>query len=473
MAAIQRSSPIANYPEELITQIFNLLSPKDSLNFRLVCRAICEKSWYSFKNKFFKRPVYNFSRRALNSLVRDANDSRFGPDIEEITLDLRRWNHQSLHTKLWSLTKPLEELRDIHHPMLRRRREIDIGDSEEVHAQIEREVEQFETHMDERISLVKEGDDISLLTEALKCLPNLNSICLKEGGQRHCWTGGSHQGAECGDISTLQRSWQLLGQDIGGIESIQLLERHHIFRQLLSSLSLTGPIPHLTSLDICVSDFEYVHEPSSIPTFLAQQLRSLSLTMIASYHDVRGDQDRFGPGIKISVLQRGHPNDWLLRFVNSCTQLKRLSIDFRDYYLAKRIAYLGTSVSLPHLEHLGISGYLLDFRDKRIYSQLFAVLASHSQTLRSIDLSNIKVGATAFSRDPSCHTSDVLKHLAQCERLERVSLKKFTEGSDGDSVTFEPESKAPRTGNDAWVYTGPPEQVRAKLRSLAGDYLVG
>ncbi|KKZ65330.1 hypothetical protein EMCG_08846 [[Emmonsia] crescens] len=387
--------------------------------------------------------VYNFSRRALNSLVRDANDSRFGPDIEEITLNLRRWNHQSLHTKLWSLTKPLEELRDIHHPILRRRREIDIGDSEEVHAQIDREVGRFETHMDERISLVKEGDDISLLTEALKRLPNLNSICLKEGGRRHCWRGGSHEGAECGDVSTLRRSWQLLSQDSGGIESIQLLERHHIFRQLLSSLSLTGPIPYLTSLDICGSHFEYVNEPSSVPTFLAQQqLRSLSLTMIASYHDVRDDQNRFGPGIEISVLQR------------------------------ERIAYLGTSVSLPHLEHLGISGFLLDFRDEKIYSQLFAVLASHSQTLRSIDLSNIKVGAIAFSRGPFCHTSDVLKHLARCERLERVSLKRFTERSDGDSVTFEPESKAPRTGNDAWVYTGPPEQVRAKLRSLAGDYRV-
>ncbi|KAK2810745.1 hypothetical protein FQN50_002788 [Emmonsiellopsis sp. PD_5] len=471
-------------PEELITEIFNSLDPKDSLNFRLTCRAICNKSSYCVKRRFFKSRRFNFSRRALRTFIQVAKYGRFGSAIEEVSITLTRWIHRNLHAKLWLINQPGYEFGGITHPILvypRRRWHrglVEPADSEEDRAEIQRRADECDSRTVDLLDLIEQGEDLTLLVDALKHLPNLRSICLREG-PGHCWNGNTIGGAPpCGGPDALEICWGLLG-DAMDLRRLQLLERHHLFTQLLSSFSLTGPIPQLTSLDICVSDFEYANEPSTIPTFLSETLQTISLDFIDSY-DIRGNS-RFGDGVVIpNPLKSGTADDWLVRFVNSCTQLKSLSVHFNNLYMALIIANIGTAMDLPRLERFSLAGYMLDFRTEHIYSRLVRFLSHHSPTLRSIYLADIKLGRMSWSDGPFYHTSDLLKELAQYKHLESVGFSRFTEGSLEShdmpvivkSVIFEPHPNEPKKGSETWKFEGTPEEMRQRLGRLAGEYIL-
>ncbi|KAK2780030.1 hypothetical protein FQN53_001145 [Emmonsiellopsis sp. PD_33] len=462
-------------PEELITEIFNSLDPKDFLNFRLTCRAICNKSSYCVKSRFFKTRRFNFSRQALETFSQVAKYDRFGPAIEEVSITLTRWIHRDLHAKLWLINNPRDDFGGISHPIHPRRRlrrgDVMPVDSEEDHAEIKRRADECDSSTVDLLDLIEQGEDLRLLVDALKHLPNLRAIGLREGAD-HCWTGSMYQGARCGAINALATSWGLLGEAMG-LRRLQLLERHHLFTQLLSSLSLTGPIPHLTFLGVCVSNFEYANKPSSIPAFLSQTLQTLCLDFIASYYDLRDDSRRFGDGVVIpNLFKSGAPGDWLVRFVNSCTQLKSLSVHFSDCYMARTIACVGTAMDLPRLERFSLAGCRLDFRSEHIYTQLVGFLSHHSPTLRSLYLANIKLGRMTLSDGPFYYTSDLLKELAQYEHLESVGFSSFTEGSLDYPVIFEPHPNESEKESKTWKFEGTPEDMRQRLGRLAGEYYV-
>src|ERR1700760_1359147 len=87
-------------PEELITRIGELVEPTDIFNLRLACRSLRDKTFYCFSTTFFPQRKYGFDRKGLDALLSVAQHPQFGNLVEELHIDLERWNHTNLHSKI-------------------------------------------------------------------------------------------------------------------------------------------------------------------------------------------------------------------------------------------------------------------------------------------------------------------------------------------------------------------------------------
>ena len=470
------ATSLEQLPEELLQHMLDSLAPQDIYNIRLTCRALEIKSKFTLKQRLFRTRGYQFSQSGIESLLQIAENQTFAPWVEKLTIVLERWNHWRLHAALWEISKR-HNIKRIQNPFqsfrLRRFRPAAEEESQEARdAAVAAAADEFKREIGDRLAFVEQRQDLEVLSKAVSLLPRLRTIELKEVGDGHCFQAGSLEGVPCG--SGVSRAWPILGEEMGGFHRIQLLERHHLFRLLLSALALNHETsqgnPQLEALDICVSDYEYANPPSSIAPSLTKSLQSLSLIFIASYHDVRSH--RFGQPDPFQTSSENRPDrPWLLGFVQSCSRLKRLDLDFHDYYFARRIAEIGNVVHIPALEHFSLRGSLLDFRDERIHGQLEAFLLSHKATLKSLYLSDIKTGWSIIP-SPCYTTKDLLQTMTRLERLEEVRLMRFTENSLDDLVTFEPQSEHTKKGNDAWMFKGTPKQMIINLDSLSRNYEV-
>lgn len=470
------ATSLEQLPEELVERILDPLAPQDIYNLRLTCGSLEIKSKFTFRRRLFRTRSYQFSRSGLQSLLRVAENKTFAPWVEKLTIILERWNHLRLHATLWEIGQR-HSIKRIQHPFnsfTPQHLRPAVEESQEAQeAAISEAAGEFKSEMGDRLAFVEAQQDLEVLSKAISLLDHLRTIELKELEGHHCFQAASINGVPCG--LGVSRAWPILGEEMGGFHRIQLLERHHLFRLLLSALALNRETnqnnPQLKTLDICISDYEYANPPSSITPSLTMSLQSLSLNFIASFNDVRSH--RFGQSDPFRSSPEYCPSlPWLVDFVQSCPLLERLEVDFRDYDFAHRIAELGDVVHIPTLKHFSLRGSQLDFRSAHIYSQLEAFLLTHKATLKSLYLADIKTGwSTASNAEQT--TKDLLQTMTQLETLEEVRLMRFTENSLDDLVTFEPQSEHPKSWNDAWTFKGTSEEMMIKLDSLSRNYEVG
>lgn len=487
-------------PVELLTRVLDSLEDTDVLNFRSLDRQINQKTFFTFKNRFFHRRRYQFSRRGLESLTAISQDERFARLVKHLHISLHRWNHDNLHAKLFTITRDPEgkgannepnRRSALHYPMryenIRRTREgfaiTDSGEpsNEEVRRQqvveIAKRVDNFDQQLAELIQLLESGDGEALITTAISRLTNLNSIGIDEKGARHCWdVHGALEGARCGDIAGIRGGWEILGKELGGIHRLQRLERFFVFWQLLRSLSTSAPLQLLTTLEIQVSTFEFDHEPVTMPRYLEEQLTSCKLTFIDNHSDLRTldsrtDEIRYGPAEENEYCRPERAKNWLVQWVQRCYRLERLILVFGDYHLARRVSIFANNFKLPSLRHFGLSGGL-DFRENPMYDALAIFLKEHRANLSSLYLADVKLGPLSWREDNNT-CSDLLKLLASLERLEEVRFEGWKEkvnisSYDGAPVLFTPSETSERAG--AWMLRGTTDDIQRKLLEASSTY---
>lgn len=473
------AASLVTLPEEIITRIASHLQSYGIYSLRLTCRTVCTKSQYHFCRTFFRKRKYRFDRDELATLLQIAHHPEFKNFVEELHIELERWNHVTLHCKILEVGSR-HCLTDLKHPANSShiaRLEDELGDLDRPEF-ITENCARFDTEIGERIRMIEDGYELDVLQQTIPLLPKLREVRLTEMGGHHCFQAGSIVGIPCGD--DMMKMWLLLGEEMGGLHRLQLLERHHLFSLFLQALSSASP-PDLQSLDVCITDYEYLNPPPGLRPDLLPNLQSLSVSFIASFNDVR--RDRFGQGTDPSIgLRHGSwhsppkaslidPN-WLLDLATSCKRLKRLELRFPNDSFGRAIAGLGGRVQFSSLEHFCMQGgRLLDMREPSLHKGLETFLLDHRSTLKSLHLADLKLGFAEYNAWPEVYTTGhLLKVLATMEKLEEISLEHFRENSMDDSVIFENTSTGSPSSRDAWTFAAPPESMKVSLSELSEEY---
>lgn len=495
------SLSMEDWPEELLSAVFNgIEADADALVFRSLSSKISQKTSFSFERRFFRTRSVKYNRDGLQKLLSVANDEGLRQVVEEITINLQRWDHQDLHAKIYTLMQQHDGTSDnssrrsrfnhdgVRHPMFGRQvgwreRKDESGDKEKLEREeaeeISRRAAAFDEELRALLGLLEFDAGQALLTTALAQLPRVRSVSAIDNCTRYCWdAGGALDGAPCGNPSKLRRSWTVLGEDYGGIERLQSVERTFAFTETMRSLCTAEPLQHLISLHVHVTPFEFNHRPIDMPAYLQAQLESLTCTFTGATNDLRRDaQDVFGRSEKYTHNAQEAIGDWLVGWVNGMSNLKSLTIHMPNWNLARKIPSLAEAIRLPKLEHLGLSGFLLDYRDFRHYESLSGVLRRHETTLRSVNLADIFLGSNGLGGYAKM-CGDLLELLASLGGLEEFTFRNWSEKAvwPGDQLRVwfsgsEGKEAVEEERKNGWHFKGTAEETQNELRLLKGSYL--
>ncbi|KAF2181698.1 hypothetical protein K469DRAFT_513956, partial [Zopfia rhizophila CBS 207.26] len=176
---------LSQLPGELIENICENLFPMDIRNFRLSCKALKEKSYHQFGVCFFGVSKFMITRESLQTLIHISKNKTFGPCIKELQMCLVTFPQRRLDRITGYSSRFHEEEEEEHYiPYAERQRLKDLVESnyDEYQRQI-RNVKRerrraYGKHMHAQHTLRKQSIDVTMLAEALRNLPSLESITI-------------------------------------------------------------------------------------------------------------------------------------------------------------------------------------------------------------------------------------------------------------------------------------------------------
>ncbi|KAI1763623.1 hypothetical protein GGR53DRAFT_520857 [Hypoxylon sp. FL1150] len=186
-------SRLLNIALEVLLQITSYLTTPEYGNLRLVCRHLDASLFKAFAHEFFTKKAFMLTEFSLQALV-DISTSRFASSLKYLIIDVQRPRPAS------SFQVPNDIARDIAR---------DIG----------------REHYCSHRSLISSGQDVELIAEALRNLPNLETFGLRDfpSGGRHRDGGNAFWHAYGASTILRQTSAQLSRPDF--------LFPHHAERQ--------------------------------------------------------------------------------------------------------------------------------------------------------------------------------------------------------------------------------------------------
>ncbi|KAI1102803.1 hypothetical protein F4804DRAFT_333962 [Jackrogersella minutella] len=167
----ENESRMLSIPLEVLLHISSYLSTPEYGNLRLACRRLEAFLFKSFAQEFFAKRQFMLTEFSLGALV-DISKSRLGHSLSHLIISVAR-------PPMWSPFRRAEILED-----------GDVNDLKQAF-KYNRMNEEYISHQ----TLISSGQDVELLTEALRNLPNLRIVGLRDfcspgryrEGDSHLW----------------------------------------------------------------------------------------------------------------------------------------------------------------------------------------------------------------------------------------------------------------------------------------------
>ena len=336
---------LADLPVEVVTLLAIDLETDDFFNLRLTCKDLNSKSFSQFLGCYFKIRYHMLDRHSLHNLLEISAHPIFGPALQtlEICVDHLTEDPPSYHPGTWD-----------------RPGSWHFGRESSIEAAVNEEA--YERCLQDQKRLGQDGLDTTSLTRALTKLSNCKTICISD--MNRPWGAALHR-RQTGIFPT---------SSMGHVESIDFIKR--TVRVVLTAIAASQV--SLDHLDISPGLNREAINPEMLPLWsdigLSQSLSQLTLVTSLALM------------IKPDANQRS--NVWaqqLLDFVGLFPALKNFSLDFDPRDEDGGLGIISTSLFLPSLRVLSISGV------NCAEDGLATIFLNHKDTLREVYLDNIDI----------------------------------------------------------------------------------
>ncbi len=362
---------LADLPAEIVTLLAIELETDDFLNLRLTCKDLNSKSFSQFLSCYFKIRYHMLNRYSLYNLLEISFHPIFGPALQtlEICVDHLTEEPPSYHPGTWD--KPGD---------------WELGAESNIEAAVDEEA--YERCLQDQKRLGHNGLDTISLTRALVNLLNCKTVCIND--MNRPW-GAASQKRQTGIFPTTS---------MRRVESIDYIK--HTVRVVLTAI-ISSQVS-LDHLDISPGFNREPMSPEMLPLWsdigISQSLSQL--TLVTSLN------------IMIDPKSNKKANVWaedLSNFVGLFPALKQLSLDFDPCIEDGGLRTLSTSLILPSLRVLSISGAECTEDD------LATMFLNHKDTLREIYLVVVDI---IEGKGSWASLEDTVENKLSVEKFSRV-----------------------------------------------------
>ncbi|KAI1386513.1 uncharacterized protein F4822DRAFT_319153 [Hypoxylon trugodes] len=158
---------LLDIPLEVILQITGYLNTEEYSNLRLVCRRLTKFLFAAFARDFFTKRQFTLTESSLQALI-DISQSKFGPYLKYLVISLERPPSPGPDDYMATQAHDLNYVLRYNRPR-----------------------DEYVSHQ----TLISSGQDVELLVEAFRSLPNLQTVSLRDfcsptrhrDGTGHTW----------------------------------------------------------------------------------------------------------------------------------------------------------------------------------------------------------------------------------------------------------------------------------------------
>ncbi|KAI1633374.1 hypothetical protein F4809DRAFT_623378 [Biscogniauxia mediterranea] len=386
---MKSTASLLSMPLEVLLHITSYSTTKDYGSLRATCKHIEASLFKSFAKEFFSKRQFTVTEFSLNALI-EISKSRFAPSVTYLIIHLER------------------PVRGIFQPI------FPFPDSA-----VDRALRQniFREHYFSHLELVDTGRDLELLTEALKNLPKLEAIGLRDFNSRGRYREGGDWESYGTPTFLAQTGARLERPDTSANHNLDRDSSKyvcHVFLMMLRALgNARGFQPSPTRLEVILRRCQLPDRAFSIPRYLEDKILPVlaglkALFVVHNYNfpgfmvaDENGTSAKNYPMfllsnflLKTPALEHlrlnfdGHDNtlaEMLLEWLAQKPRDSSASIPIGSRTSPTGLPLIPPSPELPYLAHLEIGAATVR------YQTLLAVYEKFKPTLRSISLHKVSL----------------------------------------------------------------------------------
>ncbi|KAI2472993.1 hypothetical protein F4781DRAFT_257636 [Annulohypoxylon bovei var. microspora] len=387
-------------PPEVMLQISSYLTTSEYGNLRSVCRQIEKSLFQPFAREFFTKRQFMLTEFSLEALV-DISKSRLGPSLTSLIISLERPKG------------------DFHH----RGTNMELDDLDGA-LKYNRLYEECISHQ----ILISSGRDVELLTEALRNLPNLQTIGLRDFFSPGRWRDGDSGFWHTYGAPTFWEETNAHPEQPRFIRPPHApLEVHatyisHTFLAILRSLGNAKETHQAPELQVILRAC-YLPPPSfNIPRYLEPTILPVLQDLKVLFLDL-------GPVSfsKLTVSNGGRLEGFtyaglpLARFLSKMPSLEHLRLNFRDCNISESKDILQWFAQVPQSSSIVSDGQDID----NVQGRIPKLSTPAFPRLKKLDIGMVTVGLPLLL--------SVLKRYKSS--LRAISLHKVTLDSPSRQVS--------------------------------------
>ncbi|XDG09421.1 hypothetical protein ABKA04_009036 [Annulohypoxylon sp. FPYF3050] len=324
---IEGQSPLLKVPTEVLLHISSYLSTADYGSLRSVCRKFEESLFQYFAKEFFTKRQFMFTEFSLQALV-DISKSRFGPSLNCLQISLERpyqfnFSHQSANSSNQDLDQALKR---------------------------NKFCEECISHE----TLISSGQDVELLTEALRNLPQLQTIGLRDFNSRGRYREGVNAEWRTYGAPTFSKETNSypqqprLLQAPAGSQEKDTSYVCHIFLAILRALGKAKEIHQAPGLEVILRGCFLPPQAFNIPRYLVPIVSPVLQDLKTLFLDL-------GPILfqRLAINNNGtcegftYTGYMLVKFLSMTPSLKYLRFGFRNCSTADAKSILQWFAQVP------------------------------------------------------------------------------------------------------------------------------
>ncbi|KAI1416739.1 hypothetical protein F5Y13DRAFT_185579 [Hypoxylon sp. FL1857] len=304
-------SPLLRIPIEVIIHIASYLTTPEYGMFRLVCRHTEHNLFNSFVQEFFAKREFMLTEFSLQTLL-DISKSRLRIYLKYLIINLER-----------------PTLRQYPHVIV----QIHQGTANSIQAiQHNRLQEEYLSHQ----GLIASGQDLELLTQALRNLPTLHTISLRDffrcgryrDGGDCCWHayGAPTLVRETG-IGYIQPSFRTQYRHEGMDGDFKTYARR-TFWTILRAMGKAKEMSSLPQLEVILRNSWLPDDAFSIPRYFEPTILPVLQNLKVLFLDL--GHNSFPTIISTEGRQKNHSFLHLAAFLSKALSLEHLRLNFRN-----------------------------------------------------------------------------------------------------------------------------------------------